>query len=564
MQLLDHPYFEILNPNKDEILLVKASITAKNKIYIPLTFLLDYFENKQLITTLFNTESQDLSFNTDKILLILSNIKNAIVNQNLPQFDKSLQIEFLYHYTLVFRKLSAIIERQPALKNCSLKLYKHLINQLVNKEKIPFFGEPLKGIQIMGMLETRALNFKHLIMLSVNEGVLPGGKGNNSFIPFDVKREFGLPTHTEQDAIFAYHFYRLLLSAKKVDLIYFTGNDDFGGNNERSRFIEQIIHEFPIAFPHIKINQKNYSPIPVLSNNTKQIVKNEQLKQLILDKLKKGISPSALNTLINCPLDFYYKYILKLGEQEDLEENIKASTLGTCLHNTLEKLYKNHLGEQLSKPLLMDFLKNSTPILIKEFEEFISINDLKSGSNLLTLEVAKRYLKKFLDFEQTVLNQGEYSVIEVEQNLEQTIELKVEQENIQLKIHGKVDRISKIGNNIQLLDYKSGSVENSDLNFKDIDELSDSPKKSKALQLLTYTWLYYQQNPSVEAINPCIYSFKNGKAGFIPLKYDKNELSKAVVLEIFPTIIHKIVSNLLDENIVFQHENKSEYCEYCN
>ncbi len=216
-----------------------------------------------------------------------------------------------------------------------------------------------------------------------------------------------------------------------------------------------------------------------------------------------------------------------------------------------------------------DFLKNYSPILLKEFEEFISLNDLKSGSNLLTLEVAKRYVKKFLEFENKQIKKAleqkqNYSVLEVEQSLDYQLILPIHGENIEIKIHGKVDRISKIGESIQLLDYKTGSVQSGDLKFKETKDLCTNPKKGKALQLLCYSWLYYQNNPQTTTIKPCIYSFKNGKEGFMPLLFENTELSKDLVLEIFPKIIEEILSNLLDKNTLFEHDNKSKYCEYCN
>lgn len=578
LQSLEHSYFELLVDDKKSIVKLKQEIIKSNKVYVSSKFIKSFID-EDLCNLIFFAENQDLEDNTKKLLGILAKLKSIFNYEsessdsssylNLKQFDKSLHIEFIYHYTVVFRKLLNSISTYPALKNCSLKLFRKLISQLVNKEKISFLGEPLKGIQIMGMLETRALDFEHLILLSVNEGVLPSSKKNNSFIPFDVKLEFGLPTHREHDAIFANHFYRLLQRANTIDIVYHSGNDDFGAGTEKSRYIEQILHEFPKYNEDLVINQFEYNPIANLKTGVKTVEKNESFIDRLSNRLKKGLSPSALNTMINCSMDYYYKYILSLGEMEEMEENIHASTFGTCIHNTIEKLYKSHTEKVITK----DFLKTNSAIshqvLKQEFLTHFSESDIQQGSNLLSLTVAKNYLDKFFEFENEQVKKGEYIINKVEDTLESSLKLDINGTTIEILVNGKIDCVFELNGELHLLDYKTGSVnQKEDLTVSSEEDFYSGSKtkghKSKALQLLCYTWLYYNKYPETTNITPCIFSFKKSKEGLQQLTYNKSTISKTEVLEMFPKIVKIVLEEQYDKDTHLQHDVSSKYCQYCS
>ena len=187
-------------------------------------------------------------------------------------------------------------------------------------------GEPLNGLQMMGVLETRTLDFKNVIIMSVNEEKLPAGKSVNSFIPFVLKKHFKMPTHEERDAIFGYHFYRLLQRAEHVSLIYNTQNDDFG-SGEKSRFITQIINELD----HLQINEKVLQSEVNSVNSIESIIidKSESIKEKLEEWAAKRVSPTALTTFINCRLQFYFKYIAKIYPQDEIVEFMEANSFGT-------------------------------------------------------------------------------------------------------------------------------------------------------------------------------------------------------------------------------------------
>lgn len=238
----------------------------------------------------------------------------------------------------------------------------------------------------MGILESRTLDFENVIISSVNESTLPAGKKQNSFIPIDIKRKFELPTHLDKDAIFAYHFYRLLQRSKHISIIYNTKVDQLKGG-EKSRFIEQIIYELPKMNPKVSLNHELIN-FQSKSEHLPSIIiqKTESIRQKIIDHLNSGISPSAINTFLNCPLDYYYKYIARLKEEELIEEQIEDSTIGTLVHNSLENLYQPFLKKTLSLADIEVMMKGLEQELLRQFREILNAKP-DFGNHKLTYEV---------------------------------------------------------------------------------------------------------------------------------------------------------------------------------
>ena len=215
-----------------------------------------------------------------------------------------------------------------------LKTLQIIMQQLVAKEIIPFKGEPLRGVQLMGILETRTLDFQNVIMLGVNEGKLPQSRSVNSFIPYDMKKYFNIPTYSESDAVFSYHFYRLLQRANNISLIYNSETDDFG-SGERSRFITQLLAEYDgeikeYVYKGPDLQMQNFNPI---------VVNNQGIEDKIKFWASKGVSPSALNVYNNCTLHFYYHYLVGIRINDEVEEYADASTIGTSIHDALDRNY---------------------------------------------------------------------------------------------------------------------------------------------------------------------------------------------------------------------------------
>ncbi|MCK5839550.1 MAG: PD-(D/E)XK nuclease family protein, partial [Bacteroidales bacterium] len=374
-----------------------------------------------------------------------------------------------------------------------------IYKQVVGASSIPFYGEPLKGLQVMGMLETRTLDFENIILLSVNDDIIPSGRSMNSFIPFDVKWEFKLPTYRDRNAIFAYHFYRLLQHGKRIFLLYNTESDSLGGG-EKSRFITQLLHELPIYNPEIKITEKLFHLLPQKESRdfTITIEKDDQIIEMLLEKAEKGLSPSSLNVYRNCSLQFYFQYIARLRDIDEVEETIEAATLGTVVHEVMRELYYPYIDNVLTPEMVTKMISEVASITDKAFKQHYKGGDLQHGKNLLIVNVARRiitnYLKKEILFLESIGKKGNLlTIIHLEEPLDTIFSVDIGDSKIEVKIKGTTDRIDKQADVYRVIDYKTGSVKPGDLKIKEWESMESDPRSDKSFQVLTYAYLFLSQ-----------------------------------------------------------------------
>ncbi len=423
-----------------------------------------------------------------------------------------LELEYLYRFNTLFNQLSELNDTYQHIK--SIATLHSIYNELLSTETLDFKGEPLEGLQIMGMLESRVLDFETVIICSVNEGILPSGKTNNSFIPFDVKVENTLPTFKEKDAVYTYHFYRLLQRAKNVYILYNTEIDALKGG-EKSRFITQL----EIEGIH-KIKHTIVSPdVPIIKNNLKEIRKSPLVQEKLKELSKKGFSPSSLTNYMRNPLDFYYDKILGVQEFEDVEENIAANTLGSVIHNTLEDFYKSIEGLFLTLDHLKVFKTQIKTTVTKHFKDLYKDGDFTKGKNLIIFEIAQRYISNFITTEIESIKAGnQIKIIAIE--TDETIEIKIEGLGFPIKLKGKVDRIDQFNGTTRVIDYKSGKVEQNKVEIVNWEDLTtDYDKYSKSFQVLCYAYMMHINKQITLPIEAGIISFKNLNSGF--LKFGK-------------------------------------------
>ena len=293
ISVIEHPYFSKL-ADANEVLAFKRFIIKDNIVFVSKSNLATSFKKSKL-SNIF-----DIWRKSDDALSCISKL---IEDLKLPLVGVSASIES--EVLATFYKSWTILNNLLADNNfdIELKTLQIVMQQIVSKEMTPFKGEPLKGVQLMGILESRTLDFKNVIMLSVNEGKLPKGKSVNSFIPYDMKRYFKLPTYAESDAVFSYHFYRLLQRAQNITLIYNSETDDFG-SGEKSRFVTQLLSEY-----RGEISEKVFKGAELEMPKSKEIViPNIGLDKELKSWAEKGVSPSAINKYNNCSLQFYYHY----------------------------------------------------------------------------------------------------------------------------------------------------------------------------------------------------------------------------------------------------------------
>ena len=439
--------------------------------------------------------------------------------------------------------------------------------RIAQRHQIPLIGEPLSGLQLMGMLETRNLDFGRVILLSAGEGVLPASRSNSSLIPFELKRQFGLPTYQEKDAVYAYNFYHLLLRAEEVYLVY-SSESEAMGKGEPSRFIRQVEHElaprFGIEVKHLVVKadsniagsgeQGAGSKLPATG------LKNESVMQRLRELAQRGFSPTVFDDYIECPLRYYYTRVLGISSDDALEEDLDASQLGTAIHNVLCDIYapyNNDLQPDSHRLVEAEGLRRALDELPqymqREFGSLFLHGRAAEGRNHYLHSVAEAQLRRLLQKEIALLEQGH--TLEIV-GLEKELGPLTLDEGICIK--GKADRIDRFDGRLRIIDYKTGSLQDKEIAY------SSTPNRSgevvvpgKWFQLMCYALLYGQ---------PC-------SAGIYPLRHLTSDVRLAswdgatditpAMLADFRAMLTDRCRELMDPSVPFAATAKPTHCHYC-
>ncbi len=545
ISILNHPSLKniFININTNELI-------NKNLIFIDETTIHNLYNHKASVGEFLNVIFSNWNENTlEHEINLISLLKEYTENP--------LEIEYLTRFEQLFNQISNLNNEYQFIENLE-SLYA-VYQQILSTETLSFKGDAINGLQIMGMLETRVLSFDTVIITSVNEGFLPSGKSNNSFIPFDVKREKGIPTYQEKDAIFSYHFFRLIARAKKVFLLYNTETDDFG-SGEKSRFITQL-ELLKDKLPNLQINEYIVSPkVETKPNELQQIIKNNDVLEALFKANIKGFSPTALTNYIYNPIAFYKQKILRIYQLNEVEETIAANTLGTVIHKVLEDFYTPFKGEFIKvadiKPLKKQVAVHTKTV----FKEVYKNGDISKGKNLLVFEITKQYIQNFLNQEIALLAKGvQLKIIDLEVDL--TTNINIEGFDIPIKLMGQADRIDEINGVLRIIDYKTGKVEQKSLDLVNSKKnewhlVAQDHKYSKAFQVLLYAYMYVKthhislENKKIES---GIISFKNLKAGF--MKVNRSPISIGD-MNLFEEKLSYLLSEIFDiEEAFVENEN---------
>lgn len=543
INILSHQFIRplLMLNGSDNASKIIETIDSNNLVYL----------NKGKLTKIIEGENKilDLLFsswnNSTSIALASCSKLILFIKSYLDEKSNLLALEYAFRFNELFNELTRLNSEYLHIKDIStlFSIYK----ELLSSETLDFQGEPLQGLQVMGMLESRVLDFETVIISSVNEGILPAGKSNNSFIPFDVKLENNLPTYKEKDAVYTYHFYRLLQRAKHVFILYNTEADVLTGG-EKSRFLTQLelegIHN---------INHQIVAPkVPVVKQSLKVVKKTDVLLKDIFSVAKKGFSPSSLTNYMRNPIDFYYQKILKIREYDDVEETVAANTLGTVVHNTLEDFYKPLINQVLT----VNSIKSLKPKIEKQvafhFKNEYKQGDISKGKNLIVFEIAKRYVLNFLNAEIEDIKIGnEIKILQIEATNE--VEINIPSLEFPVILTGKVDRVDSYNGVTRIIDYKTGNVQQNQVEVIDWQDItSDYKKYSKSFQVLTYAYMMHKSNQIHLPLEAGIISFKKLNSGF--LKFAKKESSRGKK----DSLITK------DTILAFEVELKSLITEICN
>ena len=422
------------------------------------------------------------------------------------QTQLNIRNEMIYRIVLSLNRLEAIVN-DPEI-TFSSETWLHIFDKLLRGHSVPFSGEPLSGIQIMGILETRALDFKNLIILSVNEGVMPAISSSSSFIPFSLRQAFGLPSLNHQESIFAYHFYRLLHRAENVTFVY-NSNSEGLRSGEMSRFLIQMNYNHKLR-PEFR---NTGVLITTASLPDESVSRTEEHIRLLENRFIQGdikvLSPSAINTWLNCRMKFCYKYVNGIYEPEMISEDIDPAMFGNILHGIMKCLYQDYSGKVLTAGILDSLIRNEESLhkvidatISKEFHN--GDENPVTGGELIVHDVLFAYVKRILHIDKSF---SPLTILHLEEYSDFNIEVRYGSRKILVRTGGYADRIDRINDRIRLIDYKTGTISDSICSVDDLFE-EDRPKESDGwLQVLLYCESYMQKNPGVK-ISPSVYKIK--------------------------------------------------------
>lgn len=537
-ELLEHP--SLKKAYQKELQSIKKNINDHNIVF---QLKEDFFQRNPIDSALLKILK--LSINTIDISVdeFLDNCLE-IIELLRPNFhEDKLSLEYLFGFKKLFIKLKNLLNKTELINE--FKVFHQIYLDILSSETLDFEGSPHQGLQIMGMLETRVLDFENIIITSVNEGVLPSGKSQNSFIPFDLKKAYKLPTYKEKDAVYAYHFFRLIQRAKDCHFIY---NNSTSGieKAEKSRFLTQLqtfkLPQHSITNYAVSANTGHNESKLKIVNKTPEVM--AKLKSLFT----YGISPSALTTYIRNPIDFYNRYVLGINDVDEIEEDISYKTLGSVIHDCLDLLYRSYKGKVLSETNLEQMLNSYPETITLLFQDKFQEEALRNGKNLIDFEIAKHQVKRFLTLEKKIVKNNVLKIIDLEK--EDKKHLEVKGLDFKVKLKGTVDRVDVLNNRLRIIDYKTGNVETRQLNIpKDWKDFTEDYNYSKAFQVLFYALL--KEESLGENAEAGIISFKNLKSGFMKCSLPKSENNLKALVGEFKIELESLILEILNSEIPF-------------
>jgi len=494
-----------------------------------------------------------------------STAENDSEEGRLPDF--SIESEYLFHAAQLCSKLETIAS--DADLKPDLETLQSLVNSLVGGMRLPFYGEPLNGMQVMGMLETRLLDFTDIIMISVNEGLLPRGKHHNTFIPDEVRAQFGMQRYSERTAVFAYHFYRLMQRVENAWLIYNTEGDELGGG-EKSRFISQLLYELPAVNPKLTITERTLSVTPASTNSSEiSVEKTPEVVARLHQLAERGLSPTALAIFMKCNLQFYFSQVLRISEPDQVSETIDAATLGEIVHDALYKIYHSRRINRITPEIIGDMLSEAGSLVRDAFAAKFRSQELKTGKNLLIVKVAENMVKRFLLAEKKFLEQtgNKIEILFLEEELSSFVEITDPEkgEKYKVKLYGKADRIDRVGGSTRIIDYKTGRVDSNELKLDKMQNLSLKEDSGKLLQVLTYALLFSDMHSEASMeLRSGIVSLRKISSYLIRTEIGKSEIIEKEMLGEFRLEITDIIGRIFNTAECFSQTSDLEICKMCS
>lgn len=467
--------------------------------------------------------------------------------------DDALAREQAYHMAVLQRELRLAMQRNQAVLT-SLRDTVATRERLIGQARISFFGEPLRGLQVLGVLETRALSFKHVLLVGASEGILIGQDDAQSWIPFDLRRHFKLPLRADSEAVSSYHVHRLLQGSEHFIMAHAPAPD---GSGSPARFMEQWEHEFGVASRSSLSRQVTAAGTRSHARPELVIRKDANVIERIQALISRGISPTAMATWLRCPMDFHAKYILGINEQKEVASGFGDDALGIAVHRAAERIYSAWLGAPLSRERLLEAAQDADAHVRTALAQDFPMDMLESGSSMLRGSMAAAALRRVLGAEADREALGRTIPVAVEH--EMSAELLPG-----IRIRGKADRLEQRDGVLCVLDIKTGSFQNSNIQMKELIRGQLSSAKQQALQLMIYASLALHGDESIDSV----------QAGIIPLRHSSlpdaawlnlegSTLISRAQLRRIDDLLLELINEMLDPEKPIMHDPSSSYCQCC-
>jgi len=570
INVLRHTLMKGFLDESDEIIV--NEITKNNLVWIPAS----RFSGSSRLSGIFiKPETPSLLAEYFRYILSLIALDETFLkdqpSDNIVQ--RSIRNEFIYRIVISINRLESIVNSEDV--TFTAETYIRILDRMLRMQSVPFSGEPLSGVQIMGILETRALDFKNLIILSVNDGVLPAVSSGSSFIPFTLREAFGLPSINHQESVYAYHFYRLLQRAENVTFTY-NSNSEGLRSGEMSRFILQMKYDDLLKpdFTDLSFEIKTQRSVNEVLKRSEE--HNKILESRYFAKNNgKILSPSAINTWLNCRMKFYYQYVNLLKEPDRVVADIDPAMLGNILHDIMRRLYSDYPGRVLSKEVVHGILGNEA-LLQHTINESISAEfnnsseGFVSGNELIVRDVLLVYLKKILHTDKLL---APFTLLSLEDSFNFKLEFFSDGKTVEIRTGGKADRIDIVSGVTRIVDYKTGTVAETIQSIADLFEEDRKKDYDGWLQTLLYCEAYFASGQS-KSLYPSIYKIKKMSGGALSdklkLKTDgKTELpvdDYSYVREEFLSGLTHVISDIFNINEPFVMTTdiraKCSFCQY--
>lgn len=569
--LLKHPYTRRLTANAE---LLEKELTKNNRFY-PLSTELG---KDEYLTHLFTPLSGNLNLciRLAEALQQIATIYQAPTDEheNEEALNQLYRESLFKAYTTVNRFHTLIEEGELLVQPDTLR---RLLGKVLSATNIPFHGEPAIGMQVMGMLETRTLDFRHVVILSVNEGQLPKSGGDSSFIPYNLRKAFGMTNIEHKVAVYAYYFYRLLQRAEKVTLLYNTSSDGLN-RGEWSRFMLQFLIEWPhpITREYLEAGQSPRGTAVIVVEKTLEVMRRMQNVFDVRANPHAKFSPSALNYYLDCPLKFYFIYVAGLCAPDEVSAQIDAATFGSIFHYAAECVYKDLTahGNMINKESLETLLRNDVKL-----EEYVDLAFKKlffnvprdekpeyNGIQLINSAVIVRYLKQLL---QNDLRYAPFTFVASEQRVEEPIDIRTPKGIIKSRIGGIIDRMDSKEGTLRIVDYKTGGDAGTPPNVESLF-IPDKKRSNYIFQTFLYAAIMCRKQPlkvapsllyihraATETYSPVIQIGEPRKAKEPVNDFSKNEKE-------FRERLQALLEEIFNPEIPFTQTETIEKCAYCD